>query len=331
MRQRQAITEDRYYDAISMIYNFQNQETQVFPRMVIAGISFSCNARCIHCIYSKFREIRESTARGNIFMKEDIFKKVADECSRYKWSLLRLVGFGEPMLHPRFIEMVGYAKKVGCNVGIITNGSLFTKKIAIALLESGIDAIDVSVDAFSKETYEKIRRGLSFEKLIKNVKMLVELRNKYKKDTFIFCSIVEQKEVMHELNQALEFWGMIADKAVSRKFLTFGLLEDNKDRIPYYKERVPCFLLYDRLNIDVNGHIRLCGYDSFARTNFGDILTTTIKDAWHSREMDRIRECHLTGRFEDAGICKDCQDWPFHSWQKNYMADAYRGWGASKK
>lgn len=257
-------------------------------------------------------------------MEGPIFKKLVDECSKYSGTLLRLVGFGEPMLHPDFIDMVSYAKKAGCKVGVITNGSLLSEEKAEALLEDNIDAIDISVDTFSKEAYEKIRVGLDFDKLVANVKRLVNLRNKMKKNTFIFCSIVEQKEVLHELKDALEFWSKIVDKVVTRKFLTFGILEDKKERAPYYKQRIPCFLLYDRINIDVNGQIRLCGYDSFGKTDFGNIRDTAIREVWHSKELDRIRQCHQAGRFEEAGICMDCKDWPFHSWQKNYMLDSYR-------
>jgi len=121
----------------------------------------------------------------------------------------------------------------------------------------------------------------------------------------------------------LEFWGRIADKAVSRKFLTFGLFKDDEERLPYYKKRIPCFLLFDRINVDVGGEIRLCGYDSSGQTYFGNVKEITIREAWHSQELSRVRKCHQEARFDDAGICKDCQDWAFHSWTKNYMADSY--------
>lgn len=304
-------------------YDFQSEQVREFPRMVIAGISFACNARCIHCIYSKFPGTKRNMAGENLYMPEEIFQKIVIECSRYPWTLLRLVGFGEPMLHPKFIEFVGFAKEHGCNVGIITNGSLLDVEKAKALLATDIDAVDISVDAFSPETYEKIRQGLSFRKLIENVKRFVELRNQMKKKTFIFCSIVEQEAVMHELKEALEFWGEIADKVVSRKFLTFGLFAQDEKRVPYYTNRVPCFLLYDRINIDVNGQIRQCGYDSFGKTDFGNIIDTSISEAWHSGELERIRECHQQRKFAEAGICADCQDWPFHSWDINYMLNAY--------
>ena len=133
--------------------------------------------------------------------------------------------------------------------------------------------------------------------------------------------IVEQEESMSELKEALDFWNKIADKAVSRKFLTFGLFKNDEKRIPYYERRIPCFLLYDRINIDVGGIIRLCGYDSFGKTNFGEIRNTSIQDAWKSEKLKGIRELHQSARFEEVEICKDCVDWPFHSWQKNYMEE----------
>jgi len=40
-------------------YDFHNEYVKEFPRMVIAGISFACNARCIHCIYSTFPETKK--------------------------------------------------------------------------------------------------------------------------------------------------------------------------------------------------------------------------------------------------------------------------------
>lgn len=306
-----------------MKYDFQDERSKEFPRMVIAGISFVCNAKCIHCIYSNFPETKQKSAREKMFMERDIFKRIADQCSQYPGTLLRLVGFGEPLLHPSLMDMVKYAKQAGCNVGLITNGSLLGEIAAKKLLDTNIDAIDISVDAFSKKVYERIRVGLDFDILVRNVKRLVELRNEMRKHTFIFCSIVEQAEVMHEIEEALQFWGKIADKVVTRKFLTFGLFDRDENSTPYYEKRIPCFLLYDRINVDISGQIRLCGYDSSGKTDFGNIENVSIREVWSGKELNRIRRCHQEGRFEEAGLCSDCKDWPFHSWQNNYMLDSF--------
>ena len=128
---------------------------------------------------------------------------------------------------------------------------------------------------------------------------------------------------MREINEALQFWGKIADKVVTRKFLTFGLFDRDETSTLYYEKRIPCFLLYDRINVDVSGQIRLCGYDSSARTDFGNIENVSIREVWSGKELSRIRRCHQEGSFEKAGLCSDCKDWPFHSWQKNYMIDSF--------
>ena len=173
-------------------YGFQTEEIRQFPRMVIAGVSFACNAKCIHCIYEVFPETKSKTSGDKAFMNLYTFKKIADECSKYPHVLLRLVGFGEPMLNPKFFEMIEYAKGVGCNVGIITNGALLTREKAERLLNSNIDAVDISVDAYTKEVYEKIRVGLDFDKLKNNVKDLISLRNKMGKSTFIFVALLSK-------------------------------------------------------------------------------------------------------------------------------------------
>lgn len=309
-------------------YDFQSEAEREFPRMVIVGVSFACNAKCSHCIYAMFPKTKEEMQGADnkkVFMDLNTFKKIADECAGHKHSLLRLVGFGEPMLNPSFFEMVEYGKRVGCNVGIITNGSLLDEKSCNRLLDAGIDAVDISVDAYKKETYEKIRAGLDFDKLEENVKRFVDMRNKKSKNTFIFCSIVEQTEVMEELNDALKYWGGITDKVVSRKFLTFGLFKKEHNREPYYTKRVPCFLLFDRINVDLNGIIRQCGYDSFGETSFGNVndSAAAIYDAWHSEKLNDIRKKHFAGKFEETGLCSKCQDWPFHSWEKNYIKDSF--------
>lgn len=308
-----------------MEYGFQHENVKVFPRMVIAGVSFLCNAKCIHCVYNKYPETKTQTSSERVFMDFDCFKLIADECSQHDWALLRLVGFGEHLLHPDCTKMAAYAKSVGCNVGLITNGSLLTKDKARELLECNIDAIDVSVDAVNPETYEKIRAGLHFNLMLENVRNLVEMRNRMGSTTKIFGSIVEQKDVLPELEEALTFWGKIVDRAISRKFLTFGLLEPDHSRTPYYEHRHPCLLVYDRINIDVSGTFRLCGYDSFGKTNLGNIATTSIAEVWSSEDLNRIRQAHQDRRFEDAGLCANCVDWPFHSWEKNYMSDLYKG------
>lgn len=125
-------------------------EAAEFPMMLVLSFVYPCNAECPHCPYTN-SNIRDSY-KDVPYMPDDVFKKIADEAGQYG-AYLRISGGGEPMLHPHAVELLTYAKRVGCKIGLITNGSAFTEKNSRALLDAGVDMIEFSVDARDAETY----------------------------------------------------------------------------------------------------------------------------------------------------------------------------------
>ena len=63
--------------------------------------------------------------------------------------------YGEAFIDRQLVEKVRYAKQKGIKeVGMISNGSLITEKVARGMIEAGLDAINISVDAGGKEVFE---------------------------------------------------------------------------------------------------------------------------------------------------------------------------------
>ena len=60
---------------------------------------------------------------------------------------------------------------------MISNGSLITEEVARGMIEAGLDAINISVDAAGKEVFEQTRIGLKYDKVIANIERLVRLRD----------------------------------------------------------------------------------------------------------------------------------------------------------
>lgn len=90
---------------------------------------------------------------------------------------LHLQGLGEPMLHPRFFDMVAMAARRGIRVSANTNLTLLTAERARRCIDSGLAAISVSLDGASAAVYESIRRKASFAKVIRNLARLVDARD----------------------------------------------------------------------------------------------------------------------------------------------------------
>ena len=59
---------------------------------------------------------------------------------------------------------------------MISNGSLLTEAAARGMIEAGLDAINISVDAVRQGDFECTRIGLKYDKVIGNVERLLALR-----------------------------------------------------------------------------------------------------------------------------------------------------------
>lgn len=292
------------------------EEALKFPMMVVLSFVYICNARCPSCPYNN-SDIR-SKYRDELTMPAHIFKKIADECAAHG-AYLRISGGGEPMLHPLAADLMIYAKDRGAKIGLITNGSRFTEESLNALIEAGIDAVEFSVDAGDEETYRRVRPGLNWQDLHRNVDLANTIRDRLKATTRIIASVINQKGV--DVKNAEAHWAELVDKVQIRKFLTWGYNEDHSaDPSPYLppSERVPCPWLFERLNIDSRGDVTLCGEDIAFSEAFANVMNRSIAEIWVGPEFTHFREMHLKRQGHLIPICGKCRDWQYRSWKYNY-------------
>ncbi len=289
--------------------------------MLVLSFVYPCNALCPHCPYTNSNIRKEY--KDAPFMSEAIFKKIADEAGPHG-AYLRISGGGEPMLHPQAVELLVYAKKMGCKIGLITNGSLFNEENSRQLLTAGVDMIEFSVDSSEPSTYDIVRKGLDWETLNINVERMIALRDELDSPTKVIASAVNQEGI--DLNEVEKYWvkNKGIDYLIKRKFLTWGTnteLDDNRSADPTaYLEagEVPCPFIFERLNIDSRGNTMVCGYDISANTSMGNVATESISDIWHGPGFTWYREKHLAGKGADVPLCKGCPDWKYRSWTHNY-------------
>lgn len=252
-------------------------------------------------------------------MDATTFKIIADQCGKYR-AWIRISGGGEPMLHPKAVELIEYAKNAKARVGLITNGSVFTEKSSKRLLEAQVDMIEFSVDAADPETYAKVRKGLKWGRLLKNIKQMVRLRNELKSSTKIIASAVNQIDV--DIEAVEKYWEPLVDNFQKRKYLTWGITDPSRsaDPTPYLspEEMVPCPFIFERLNIDSRGKVMVCGFDIVARTDMGNVHDKTIMEIWHGEGFEYYRQMHLARKGHEIELCKNCPDWKYRSWQHNY-------------
>lgn len=126
-----------------------------------------CNLQCQVCGLSHYHVNAGHMSLENFEYIIEQFKGVQE---------VTLQGLGEPLLNPDFIEIVRAAKARGMRVVTSTNGTLLTPQVGEALIDAGLDLMSISIDGTTPETYELIRRGATFERVIENVQRMTELK-----------------------------------------------------------------------------------------------------------------------------------------------------------
>ena len=102
-------------------YGFPNADAARFPSCVQLTLAhYICDAGCLSCPVGRLNRgdpeaVVQWEADGavRLHMPWGVFEKAASETGRYSHSFLRFHGRGEPILHPRFVDMIAYAKATG--------------------------------------------------------------------------------------------------------------------------------------------------------------------------------------------------------------------------
>lgn len=133
-----------------------------------------CNLRCQMCPI-QFRA--DGPPNGPpAFMPFETFTRLVDQFPAL--TELQLQGLGEPMMHPRFFDMVRYAAERGIQVSTNSNLTLLTPARAERLVQSGLTRLQVSIDGATPETYERIRVRSSWRRVVGNLETLVATRRR---------------------------------------------------------------------------------------------------------------------------------------------------------
>jgi sulfatase maturation enzyme AslB (radical SAM superfamily) len=109
-------------------------------------ISSVCDNACVYC------PCKDQGAYRDVgLMQIETFEKTIEWVSKFckdKTQLeLNLFGVGEPMLHPRVVQFVAYARQhlpFQHDIHLNTNGNTMTMELAQSLKDAGITQIDVT-------------------------------------------------------------------------------------------------------------------------------------------------------------------------------------------
>lgn len=315
-------------------YEFARPWHRLFPPMLVVSITNVCNLQCSHCYYSKFKKRPEYYPN---MMSWDIWVKICKEAAQWPGVIMNFGTDGEPLCHPGLLDMLRFAKEKGIYpINITTNGTLMEAAFVDAVIgEKLVDIINISLDAFTPETYRIIRGG-DLTHLLQKLDYLITQRNTQQSRLKIQVNIIDQPDSRHELDDFRQYWGERVDNVLVRTYYdaTSVIGETGRNitgrQIDFEPiDRWPCQQLWRRFNICDDGTVRFCVDDWFNKSKIGGLLEKSIHEIWTDPAYDKLRHFHICGEFDKVPYCSKCTEWQGMRWDYDYFVAMERILGES--
>ena len=281
-----------------------------------------CQLNCKDCYMRK----NNSGKIGKGYLTAKNFEKFLDLNSYLKQ--IELSNNGEIFLNPELIDImkIAYDRKIIITASNGVNFNNVKDEVLEALVKYNFRMVTISIDGASNETYSKYRVNGNFDKVIENIKKLIEIKNKYNNwQPYILwqyivlptdCDIEEirkAKQIAAELGIDITFkkdWG---------NFLPPNLKEVEKEtNLSYEKETlrsidksrwIPCADTFFNPQINWDGRFLgcCCLFDDIYDLNAFDLSLEEILKSKQIAEVKNLIKGKYWGKEKAKTIkCYNC-------------------------
>jgi len=335
MNVRNAVNPEKYDEYRKLWDDATNlRNVTDFPLQIDFELNYSCNFTCPMCTWNA--ESTENKGKATWFDFE-VFKEVIDSAVSKGLKSIRLNYINEPLIRKDITKFIAYARKAGIlDIYFSTNGSLLTEDMCRELINSGLLRLQISLDAQTKETYEKIRTGGNFEDVIKKALRFLEIRDEMNvKLPTLRVNFVKTEINKHELDDFVKFWENKADSIGVQDLIGimdgFGKKSDEDLKKMSLSNDFKCAQPFQHLTLRYDGTVLPCcafygaetpigQLKTNEKTNFSEVeniglldksaksklLIGTIEEIWKSEQMEFFRDIHRKGEFWKHPVCKKC-------------------------
>lgn len=294
-----------------------SKQYQNYPVHIDFELNFICNIKCTFCIQSLDNKKIKEWGDKKQHISFETFKLIIDDGVKNGLRSVAFNGTNEPLTIKDLDKYIRYAKDSGIlDIMFNSNGLLLTKDISRKLIDSGLTRIMISVDAFSKEGYEKQRIGGDYDKLVKNILDFIELRNSMgAKLPLIRLSFLAHAHNIHEIEPFLEFWRDKVDFFALQSLRDAFLLDEEKSNEfrEYFdidtekiEEFFNCPQPFVRVMVRNNGDVIPCCSFYGMKLPIGNIYNQSIYEIYNGEKMQEIRRV-VNSKEEQPEACRMCR------------------------
>src|ERR1700688_310015 len=271
-----------------------------------------CNADCVFCPY-------QFQTRDTQFMSDDVFHKAVHDYVAIGGGSVGLTPIvGDALIDPKFLQRVRYLRSLPQidHIWLTTNCILLDKFGVDHVLQSGVNALNVSTAGFNEEMYRRVYRNASYQRMRRNVVELVE-RNTALGSPVTITIALRPDRPLDAVMADPDFQPILAHKP--ELDFTWSFTSANgritRDILPAsMKLRVvtsrpqPCVNTYNGPIVLPDGTVMGCScvaaMDAVKDLGIGNVMKTPLEKIWSDAPMQRLRSSFGTGALNST--CAGC-------------------------
>ncbi|MFH1744878.1 MAG: radical SAM protein [bacterium] len=305
------------------------------PQVLRIGPTNRCAARCFYCPREHVHK------NGTGYMDFYMFEKIMEWARKNNVKKISFALFGEPLLHPRILDMFKMVKDSGMKMNFSSNGIVLKKELADELMKYDFEDIEFSMDGFSREEYLVGKQIDKYDEAKENILYFLEKSKEKKSKTIFNIHFVDIGHVSfaHKI-RFIKYW---QEKLKGLKSATSfyyephnwaGTTDDLKNKMSFidrilskFELKKPCRYIKG-LNINWNGDVLICTNDPTQEAILGNINEKSIEDVYNNEKRMKYLNENETGHFAETncGACTVNSVLPFMFVKKriiNYVATLF--------
>lgn len=290
---------------------FKFWSSERFPHFLQFETGTACNARCTFCPHDKMGRSGRASWQTILKLIQEFVPLVDAVCP----FLMQ-----EPALEPRLLSILEIIKEVNPKAQTIlySNMSAFGRDLSRRIVDAGVlDNLSVSFYGPTARLYTKWQPPLNWWDTRDNLRYLIEYRNQHVESRpRINLHYITIPELIDQFPAFARDWTGLADSIGWVHYDTFhGDVPDYGDERRYWGEpvaqRTPCPRLWNTFTVHFDGTAVPCCIDYRQQMPLGNVNECSAEAIWRGDGLDRLRQMHIEGRWDEIPLCRDCKVWEY--------------------
>lgn len=276
----------------------------MLPKVIYIETTNLCNAKCIMCPHEKI-------TRQPAYMSNDTFEKTVGDIEELglEGAQIFLHKEGEPLMDSKLMDRLAIVSSKFADkneVGISTNGMLFTHEIADRFIESGANLIFFSIDGVEKEEYERIRVNLKYDVVEENISYFLRRC----RDEKLNIRVVMQMLIEGENNSSKDFikkWdGFPCEFYIKEMHSYLDGGHSSQTKCISEAQLNLCDDPFRLIVIYTNGNAGLCCWDYNNEYSVGNIMRSSLLELFNCEKAEDLRKAISMKQCKEIVPCNRC-------------------------